>query len=136
MTEYMTKKGNRVIKFAFLYSICDVLKNNGIRFLIFEDHAFDKESDRVKFTYDKRKCILVGVGTPDLENATILLRVRTEWEGEPNTEVDVTVALENLHINTVERIAYEVYDWLRKEDDEDWDVYRDNLVASWLDSKM
>ena len=136
MTEYYHKKGNRIIKYAFLTEIQCLLENNGLRFLEFEDNAFAYESDRVKFTSGGHKCRLLGVGMPNLDDATLPLRVRTDWEGEKNVDVDVTLHLSDIHIKTVERICYEVYDWLRGENDEDWHEFRKELVAGWLDTDL
>jgi len=136
MTEYYHKKGNRIIKYAFLTAIKTLLEKNNLIGLEFEDNAFDKESDRVKFTSAGHKCRLFSIGMPDTDNALLPMIVRTDWEGEKDVEVSVTLHLSDIHIKTIENICYEVYDWLRREDDDDWHEFRKELVAGWLDTDL
>lgn len=136
MTEYYHKKGNRIIKYAFLTAIKTLLEKNHLKRLEFDDNAFAYESDRIKFTSGGHKCRLFAIGMPDTDNALLPMTVRTDWEGEKNVDVDVTLHLSGIHIKTVERICYEVYDWLRGENDDDWHEFRKELVAGWLDTDL
>ena len=137
MTKYMHKKGNRITKVAFLAIISDIMKTRAVAHFVWLDEGFDSDSDRVHFTSGGHKCILAGVGCPNLEDATIPLTVETEWEGKPNQRVDVTLNISDIHINSLEKIANEVYDalWLPEEDD-DWETVREETVAHYLDTYL
>lgn len=135
MTEYYHKKGNRIVKYAFLCAILNILEAHKLNRIEFEDNAFDQESDRLTFTSEGHKCRLVAIGKPDMEYCDLPLTVRTMWEGEYQ-DVDVTLNLSKIHIKTVENMCCEVYDWLRDENDDDWHDFRKQLVAGYLDTYL
>lgn len=137
MTKYMHKKGNRVVKCAYLSIIADIMKSNATAKFCWMDEGFDKVSDMLHFTSKGHKCILLGVGCPDVNAGTIPLTVLTDWEGEKNVRIDVVLGLELLHINTVKKIACEVYNtlWNPEKDDEWEDVERDT-VGYFIDTYM
>ena len=137
MNSYRHKKGNRITKMAFLAIISDIMKTRAVAHFVWLDEGFDSDADRVHFTSGGHKCILAGVGCPNLEDATIPLTVETEWEGKPNQRVDVTLNISDIHINSLEKIACEVYNtlWL-PEFDEDWEIVRQETVAQYLDTYL
>lgn len=132
MTEYRKKFLNRIFKFAMLNLIEDTMKSKAVAF-VHTDEGYDKESDMIHFSSDGHNCILLGVGCPNHDNAIIPLKVRTEWEGKPNVSVDVNLELEFIHINTIEKIACEVYSLLwNPEEDEEWEVIRQWYFESYM----
>ena len=135
MTEYFHKKGNRIVKYAFFCAIKMLMDDHNLKRLEFEDNSFDKESDRLTFTSGGHKCRLFAIGLPNEDTYSIPLTVRTMWEGEYQ-DVDVTLNLSDIHIKTVEKMCYEVYDWLRGFDDIDWYDFRKETVAGFLDTYM
>jgi len=137
MNSYRHKKGNRITKVAFLAIVSDIMKTRAVSHFVWLDEGFDSDADRVHFTSGGHKCILAGVGCPDLENCTIPLTVETDWEGKPNQRVDVTLNISDIHINSLEKIACEVYNtlWL-PEFDEDWEIVRQETVAQYLDTYL
>ena len=137
MTNYMHKKGNRIVKFAYLNIIADIMKTNATAKFVWLDEGFENNSQRVHFNSGGHKCILAGVGCPNLEDATIPLTVETEWEGKPNQRVDVTLNISDIHINSLEKIACEVYNtlWNPEKDDEWEDVERD-CIGYFIDTYL
>ena len=141
MTNYQHKKGNRIVKFALLTIIQDIMKTRAVAKFVWLDEGFENDSDRVHFTSGGHKCILAGVGCPEVLDDTLTgnlpVIVETEWEGKPNQRVDVTLNISDIHINSLEKIACEVYNslWL-PESDEDWEIVRQETVAQYLDTYL
>lgn len=135
MENTMTKKGNRIIKFAFLYSINESLERLGVNTLRMTGYESDK--DRVHFKNARRRCILYGVkhaSKEDLDDGIINLILLAK---NPDLDVwDVRLNINTFRVDTLEKIAYEVYDWCRGEDWDDWEDYRRELVANWLDTYL
>lgn len=135
MTKYYEKKGNRVVKTALLSIIQDIMFKNATANFCWLDEGYESDEDMIRFTSGGHKCLLLGVGCPDETLSTLPLTVMTDWEGEPNQTVDVTLNLSEIRINTLERIACEVYNTLwDPEEDEEWDFIREDVVAAWLDT--
>ena len=134
MTNYYHKKGNRIVKYALLELIADIMKAGAVASFTWLDEGYENDNQRIHFTSDGHKCMLVGVGCPDVVNGIIPLKVRTEWEGEKDVLVDVNLEMQFLHINTLEKIACEVYDTLRLEDEDEYENVRREYVANWLDT--
>lgn len=136
MTNYMHKKGNRIVKFAYLNIIADIMKTNATAKFCWLDEGYESNSQRIHFTSRGHRCMLVGVGCPDLDNATLPLTVHTLWKGSPQ-KVDVTLNISQIHIDTLEKIACEVYNTLwNPEVDEDWEVAKDETVSHFLDTYL
>lgn len=136
MTHYQHKKGNRIIKNAYLFAIRDIMTRNATARFVWVDEGFSSVEDMLHFTSQGHKCILLGVGCPDLTAGTLPLTVYTEFEGKMDY-VDVTLNISEIHIKSLGKIACEVYDALWKpEQDDDWDIYADQLIAKFLDTYM
>ena len=135
MTDYYKKMGNRIVKQALLSIIQDIMFKRAVAQFAWLDEGYESEADMVHFTSGGHKCILLGVGCPDEDLTTLPLTVLTDWEGKKDVRVDVTLNISDIRINTLERIACEVYDTLRDdEEDEEWDDVREEVVANWLDT--
>ena len=123
----------RVIKFAYLQSINESLERLGVNTLRMT--GYENDNDRVQFINGKRKCTLYGVkwaSLDDLNDGIINLMLLAK---NPDLDVwDVRLNLKTFRLKTLERIAYEVYDWCKGEDWEDWEDYQKDLIANWLDS--
>lgn len=131
MTNYYHKKGNRVYKWALLQLIQDIMFEKAVSF-VHTDEGYAYESDMIHFSSDGHKCILLGVGCPvDIEEKfTLPLRVLTDGES-----YDVDLEMRFLHINTLEKIANEVYDLLwDPEEDPCWDYMKEFYVSRYLDA--
>ena len=135
MAKNQTKKGNRIVKMAYLYSINESMKRLGVNVLRMTGYVHD--ADRVHFTNAKRRCILYGVkwaDENDLNDGIINLIVMTKtpafllW--------DVRLNIDKFRVKTLERIAYEVYDYCKGEDWDDWEDYQRELIAGWLDTHL
>ena len=136
MTNYKHKKGNRIIKMAYLMITEYIMKRNATAKFCWLDEGFENNKDRIHFTSEGHKCMLVGVGCPD-ENNDIPLIVETEWEGKKNQRVDVTLNMSKIHIDTLEKIACEVYNTLwNPEVDEDWEIIKDETIVGLLDQSL
>ena len=132
MNEYRRKQLNRIFKYAMLNLIEDTMKSKAVAF-VHTDEGYDKVSDMIHFSSDGHKCVLLGVGCPNHYDATIPLKVSTEWEGEKNVSVDVNLELEFIHINTIEKIACEVYNLLwNPEEDDEWEKVRQWYFESYM----
>ena len=137
MTNYYHKKGNRIVKYALLTLIADIMKSNATASFTWLDEGYENDNQRIHFSSDGHKCMLEGVGCPNLEKGVIPLKVRTEWDGEPDALVDVSLEMQFLHINTLEKIACEVYNTLwDPEKDDDYDMVRDDYVSGFLDTYL
>ena len=88
----------------------------------------------VRFSSHGHKCTLLAVKCPNPELSVLELTVLTELNGKKE-RVEVPLFMSDLHINTVIRIANEVYDllWIPEEDD-DWDIVYKEYVANFLDT--
>ena len=137
MTNYYHKKGNRIVKYALLTLIADIMKSNATASFTWLDEGYENDNQRIHFSSDGHKCMLEGVGCPNLEKGVIPLKVRTVWDGEPDVLVDVNLEMQFLHINTLEKIACEVYNTLwDPEKDDEYDIVRDDYVSGYLDTYL
>lgn len=85
--------------------------------------GYDKDSDRVKFQSENRKCYLYGVeANPDYaENWTLPVRVLATNGGIYDIW-SVNLSLSKFRTDTLRKIAYEVYDACK---DADWDDFEE-----------
>ena len=137
MTKYFHKKGNRIIKYTFLCIIEDIMKSNATAHFCWLDEGYDSVKDMIHFSSCGHKCILRGVSCPNPSDGTIGLTLWTDWNGEKNQCVDVTLNARDIHINTLEKIACEVYNTLwNPEKDDDWDMVKDESISLALDTYL
>lgn len=136
MTQYQRKQGNRIVKFALLTLITDIMTQTKTQF-VWLDEGYENDNQRIHFSSSGHKCMLEGVGRPNPELGVIDLTVRTDFEGEKDQRVDVPLFLSDIHINTVEKIACEVYNALwNPEKDDEYDMVRDYYVSGYLDTYL
>lgn len=138
MTKYYHKKGNRIVKYALLNLIADIMKSNATASFTWLDEGYENDNQRIHFTYGGIRCILDGVGCPvtlddGLPDGTIKLKY-TMLHNEKTYES--LFSLSDIHINTLEKIACEVYDTLRREDDDEYDQVRNDYVSNFLDTYL
>ena len=135
MTKYYHKKGNRIVKYALLNLIADIMKSNATASFTWLDEGYENDNQRIHFSSDRHKCMLVGVGCPNVEKGIIPLKVKTEWEGEKDVLVDVNLEMQFLHIKTLEKIACEVYNTLwDPEKDDEYDIVKGDYIETFLDT--
>ena len=104
--------------------------------------GYENDADRVHFTYDGKRCMLQGVWLPNLDadkpsklslSVFVFERVgRDAWSW--NQLRDVTIDLRDMRFKTLDRIAYEVYDYCKGEDDPDYEEARRDCIAGWMDN--
>ena len=137
MTEYRRKKGNFIVKCALLSIIQDIMISSGVAKFVWLDEGFENDNQRIHFSSAGHKCMLVGVGAPMMSDTVLPLKVVTDWEGQPDQNVDVNLNISDIHIKTLEKIACEVYNTLRDpEVDDEWCLHRKEVVAGFLDTYM
>jgi hypothetical protein len=122
--------GNSITRFAYLELIDDTLKLLSVNRLEMDGYAYD--SDRVRFTYGGKKCLLYGIGNINTETGDFTIQViatnngiRDIWE--------LPVNVKDFQFKTLDRIAYEVYDFCRREEDDDYEDVRKEYIADGMD---
>ena len=129
MTKYRRKQINRIYKIAMLNLIKNTMKSKSVVFVP-TDEGYDKKSDMIHFSSKGHKCILYGVYNVKPESAIIELKVKTKNFDKP---VIFPLSLSDIHINTIERIACEVYNLLwNPEVDEDWEDVRQWYYEAYM----
>ena len=97
----------------------------------FDITGYERDSDRVKFQSEGRKCYLYGVvANPDYCEDWILPvkviatnnGVRDIWE--------VNLSLAKMKVKTLKRIAYEVYDACKDADWEDFEEVENEAIRN------
>lgn len=127
-----------IIKLAYLdlidNSIRKITKFNGLSHIDLD--GYENDNDRVKFTYGGKKCTLFGVWLPYIKGdkpnslpVTVFAR-----HNNASTLWDITIDARDLRIKTLDRIAYEVYDYCKGEDDEDYEIAIKDSIAGWMDN--
>lgn len=122
--------GNSITRFAYLELIDDTLKLLSVNRL--EMDGYDSDNDRVHFTYGGKKCLLYGIGNINTETGDFTIQViatnngiRDIWE--------LPVNVKDFQFKTLDRIAYEVYDFCKGEEDEDYEEVRKEYIAGGMD---
>lgn len=124
----------RVVKSAYLFAIWEsILKMIGSPSYICHLSGYESDKDRVQFTYGGIKCILYYVGNVNWADGMFTIGVLATKDGVRDIW-ELPVDIRDFRVNTLQRIAYEVYDYCKKEDDKDWDEYERDLIAGWIDS--
>lgn len=136
MTNYYTKKGNRIIKYAYLSFIRDFMISHAVA-VVHMDEGYENDAQRIRFSTCGRKCLLDGINCPNTERGILPMTVTTEWMDKPNQRVDIDLNIGDIHIKTLERIAEEVHSllWIPEKDGE-WDVYKQGYISDYLDTYL
>lgn len=130
MTNYFTRKGNRIIKFAYVEAIGEWLENAKLHTLYINE-GFENDKQMIHFTYNGTKLKVLAVKLPSELNDKLNLIV--EHKG---LSFNIWIPISKIKIQTLRRIANEVYDWLRDAEDEEWDEYEGKLISENLDTYM
>ena len=86
----------------------------------------------MQFTYGGKKCYLYAVGLPDIDTGDFVIQVRAKNGTTDIWELQVNV--KDFRFKTLDRIAYEVYDYCKGEDDPDYEEYRDDMISGSMDN--
>ena len=124
------QKENHIVRVANLDIITECLWRNNGRIDL---DGYENDSQRVHFTNCGHKCVLYGVVKTQWEEGTMTLLVRTTHEGVDDI-FEVTLGIDGFRIDTLKRIAYEVYDYIKDAEDEDFDFVYKDVVGGWLDT--
>ena len=131
MTQYQNRKGNRIIKHAYLSIIENMMVINGSNF-VWLNEGFENDSQRIHFTSEGHRCILEGIARPNPSTGDITLKVVSE-RGRYTVDLNAS----SIHIRTLEKFAEAVYNALwNPEKNEEWDIYRDKIISGYLDTFM
>lgn len=122
--------GNSITRFAYLELIDDTLKLLSVNRL--EMDGYENDNDRVHFTYGGKKCLLYGIKDINMETGDFNIQaiatnngVRDIWE--------LPVNVKDFRFKTLDRIAYEVYDYYKDEDSVDYEEARKEYIADGMD---
>lgn len=133
----MTKKETRVYKTALLSIIADIMMDKAICKFNVDVNSYDKQSDMMHFTLDGHSCYLLGVDVPNLETGTMVMRMMakgvelTDWEN-----MQLNVLCSHFKVDTLEKIACEVYRCLQGENDMEWDDLIKGYIANYFDAYL
>ena len=122
--------GNAIAKYAYLELIDDSLKRLSVNCLEMTGYAYD--SDRVHFTYGGKKCLLYGIGNINAETGEFTIQVIATNDGVRDIW-ELPVNIKDFRFKTVDRIAYEVYDYCKGENDDDYEDARKEYIAGEMD---
>ena len=132
MTNYYHKKGNRIVKYAFLDIIENIMKSNAVASFTWLNEGYENDNQRIQFKLNGCKYRLEGVGCPNTELGIIKLKVTRI---DDKKVFDWTFDIGGIRIKTLEKIACEVYNTLwNPEEDEEWDDIRNNTIEYYLDT--
>ena len=130
--------GNSIAKYAYLQLIEDSMKKimfSGLSHI--ELDGYENDADRVHFQYGGRKCILYGVWLPNFYDnekpATITLQVKARTDYGTSDMFDLPIDIRDFRFKTLDRIAYEVYDYCKREDDDEYEEARTEYIANGMD---
>jgi hypothetical protein len=122
--------GNSIARFAYLELIDDTLKLLSVNRLEMDGYAYD--SDRVRFTYGGKKCLLYGIGNINTETGDFTIQVIATNDGVRDIW-ELPVNVKDFRFKTLDRITYEVYDFCRREEDDDYEDVRKEYIADGMD---
>jgi len=128
------QKERHIFRCAMADIIIDSLRKRNMKYLEFKENTYENSNDMVHFTWNGTKCRLHEVAMPNLEDGTMECIVRANPTKKGVSTYRITINISDLRCKTMERIAYEVYDWLKNENDEDFEAVRKEYVANWFDS--
>jgi hypothetical protein len=95
-----------------------------------DGYAYD--SDRVRFTYGGKKCLLYGIGGINTETGEFTVQVIATNDGVRDVW-ELPVNVKDFRFKTLDRIAYEVYDYCKGENDDDYEEARKEYIADGMD---
>ena len=120
--------GNSIVKHAYLELIADSIKKI-TKSTFLELDGYESDTQRVTFTYGGKKCRLYGVYLPTIETPLLSLCLMVGKE-----RYDVPIHLTDFRFTTLDRIAYEIYDYCKGADDDDYEDVRKEYIAQGMDA--
>lgn len=131
--------GNSIAKHAYIELIADSLAKLSVNRL--EMDGYDNDSDRVHFKYGGTKCTLYGVMYPDCVHhsdepdvLTVIVRARRPELSKDTELFELPIEAREFRFKTLDRIAYEVYDYCKGPDDDDYEEVIKQYIAGWMDN--
>lgn len=136
--------GNSIAKHAYLDLIIDSIKKQGSHYYIVYLQGYSYESDMVHFTYGGKRCVLYGVAIDEdsIDTGDFYILVKAK-NGKPEDSIrntkagqvlwEVPVNVKDFRFKTLDRIAYEVYDYCKSEDDDEYEEARNEYIANGMD---
>ena len=122
--------GNNITRFAYLELIDDTLKLLSVNRMEMTGYAYD--SDRVHFTYGGKKCLLCGIGNINTETGDFTVQVIATNNGVRDIW-ELPVNVKDFRFKTLDRIAYEIYDCCKGENDDDYEYVIKDYIADGMD---
>ena len=122
--------GNSITRFAYLELIDDILKLLSVNRL--EMDGYDRDNDRVHFTYGGKRCLLYGVGNINMDTGDFNIQVIATNDGVRDIW-ELPVNVKDFRFKTLDRIAYEVYDYYKNENSVDYEEARKEYIACGMD---
>lgn len=122
---------NARVRAAYLDIIETAMRKANVQRVEFEDKTYDREQDKVQFTFNGQKVTLAEIAVPSLDTMQLPMVVVCKKDKKPRGLIADIVWLQ---VKTMKRIAYELYDWVRGEDWEDFEVVEKDTIAAYLDS--
>jgi hypothetical protein len=122
--------GNSITRFAYLELIDDSLKLLSVNQL--EMSGYENDNDRVRFTYGGKRCLLYGIKDINAETGDFTLRVIATNDGVRDIW-ELPVNVKDFRFKTLDRIAYEVYDFCKDDDDDEYEEVRKDYIAGGMD---
>lgn len=122
--------GNSITRFAYLELIDDTLKLLSVNRL--EMDGYDRDNDRVHFTYGGKKCLLYGIGNINMDTGDFNIQVIATNDGVRDIW-ELPVNVKDFRFKTLDNIAYEVYDYYKNENSVDYEEARKEYIACGMD---
>lgn len=127
--------GNAIAKHAYIELIVDsIAKITKATYLSLD--GYENDNDRVKFIYGGKKCVLHGVWKPNLDAFvpdTLPLTVFATNDGVTD-RWDIVIPVKDFRFKTLDRIAYEVYDYCKDAEDPDYEEAIQDYIAGGMDN--
>ena len=122
--------GNTIARFAYLELIDDSLRLLPVSRL--EMGGYENDNDRVRFTYGGKRCLLYGIGGINMETGDFNIQVIATNDGVRDIW-ELPVNVKDFRFKTLDRIAYEVYDFCKGEGYADYEKVRKDYIAGEMD---
>jgi len=123
--------GNTIARFAYLRLIDDCIKSLSGNCL--EMDGYENDNDRVRFTYGGKGCLLYGIGNIKMDTGEFTIQVIATNNGVRDIW-ELPVNVKDFRFKTLDRIAYEVYDYCKDEYSIDYENARKIYVAGGMDN--
>ena len=130
--------GNAISKHAYLELIADSLAKLSVNRL--EMGGYDNDADRVHFKYGGTRCTLYGVLYPDVHRVdrhdvlTLIVKARRPFFSSKPELYELPINAKDFRFKTLDRIAYEVYDYCKGCDDDEYEEAIKEYIADEMDA--